>query len=758
MSRFFKKMVNKIIHDDSDDDSDGHERKAPVPPYHGTVVPHPNFNAHADAAALRKAIDSKDVDEDTILEVVVRRTNYQRQQIKAAYQQETGKPLEDAMKSALRSDFEDVVLGLLMTPAQYDAHELKHAMKGIGTCECILIEILTSRSNEEIRGIKKVFKEAYDESLEEDIKNDTDGHLQEALLALCKADRCEDVDISDSVAKSDAKALHEAGENKMGTDTSVFIDIFTSRSEPQLHKVFKYYGRYSEVSLAEAVDEEHTGDIDDCLTTLVKCAWNKPAYFAEKLHLAMKGWGANEETLTRIIVSRSEIDLKKILVEFKRMFGRTLQDAILKETKGHFEKILLGLCGKQVKLDIRVPPHCHHTYYLGQSNVWAPNLYDTCSSVSLYIPPRTLPNEHVIGVSAVASMGLFSKLFKKVTEDKSDQDDDLDLNDALGKKKAPEKPPYYGTVTPHPNFSAIRDAAALQKAIEAKGVDEATIIDLLVKRTNEQRQQIKAAYELDTKKPMEGAIKSALRSDLEDVVLALLMTPAEYDAHVLKHAMQGLGTHEDILTEIMASRSNKQISEIKKVFNKAYNEELEEDIKNDTSGDFLAALLALCKANRIEDSYMDDCLAKQDAKALYEAGEKQEGTDIAVFIDIFTSRSGPQLTKIFRMYSSYYGEEGLAAAVEKELKGDIEDCLVALLKCAWNTPAYFAEKLHLAMEQGMGTNKDTLTRIIVSRSELDLKKILKEYQRIYGPTLQESILAETKGDYEKILLGLCGDV
>lgn len=34
--------------------------------------------------------------------------------------------------------------------------------------------------------------------------------------------------------------------------------------------------------------------------------------------------------------------------------------------------------------------------------------------------------------------------------------------------KKPVKP-YYGTVTPHSNFSAIRDAAAIQKAIEAKG-------------------------------------------------------------------------------------------------------------------------------------------------------------------------------------------------------------------------------------------------------------------------------------------------
>ncbi|XP_076140431.1 annexin A1-like isoform X1 [Alosa pseudoharengus] len=345
-------------------------------------------------------------------------------------------------------------------------------------------------------------------------------------------------------------------------------------------------------------------------------------------------------------------------------------------------------------------------------------------------------------------MAFFKKIFKKVTGDESDQDLDLFV-------KTPVKPPYYGTVTPQPHFSAIRDAAALQKAIRAKGVDEAAIIDLLVKRSNDQRQQIKAAYQLDTGKPLEDVLKSALKSDFENVVLSLLMSPAYHDAHELKEAMKGLGTKEHVLSEILISRSNRQINEIKKVFKEVYGEDLEEDIRNDTSGDFMTTLLALCKADRNEQHDIDDSLANKDAKALYEAGEKRKGTDIAVFIDIFTSRSGPQLCKVMQLYSQY-SEEGLADAVMNELKGDTEDCFMALVKCAWNPAAYFAEKLHLAMK-GFGNDSDTITRIIVSRSEVDLKTILKEYKRLYQRTLQEDILAETKGDFEKILLALCGD-
>lgn len=40
-------------------------------------------------------------------------------------------PLDVALKAALKGELEDVVLALLRTPAQYDAQQLKLAMKVI---------------------------------------------------------------------------------------------------------------------------------------------------------------------------------------------------------------------------------------------------------------------------------------------------------------------------------------------------------------------------------------------------------------------------------------------------------------------------------------------------------------------------------------------------------------------------------------------------------------------------------------------------
>ncbi|KAM9858444.1 annexin A1a [Aulostomus maculatus] len=309
----------------------------------GTVTAAPNFSPNGDAAILDQAIKAKGVDENTIIEVLVKRSNDQRQQIKEAYQQASGKSLESALKKALKGDLEDVVMALLKTPPQYDAQQLKLAMKGLGTDEETLIEILASRTNTEILDIKKAYKEDYKKDLEDDIRSDTSGEFKSALIEICKAGRTEGV--CEQLVDSDARSLYEAGEGRKGKDCSVFIEILTSRSASHLRQVFDRYTKYSKVDVAKAIDLEMKGDIESCLTAIVKCAGSRPAFFAEKLNLAMKGSGTRKNILTRIMVSRSEKDLKLIKEEYKKKYGKTLYRDILDDTKGDYEKILLALCG-----------------------------------------------------------------------------------------------------------------------------------------------------------------------------------------------------------------------------------------------------------------------------------------------------------------------------------------------------------------------------------------------------------------------------
>lgn len=68
------------------------------------------------------------MNEATITGVLTRRNSAHHHQIKAAYLQEKGKPLDEALKKALPGHHKDFPLALLNTPARLDAHELCAAL------------------------------------------------------------------------------------------------------------------------------------------------------------------------------------------------------------------------------------------------------------------------------------------------------------------------------------------------------------------------------------------------------------------------------------------------------------------------------------------------------------------------------------------------------------------------------------------------------------------------------------------------------
>ncbi|NWR17563.1 ANXA2 protein, partial [Emberiza fucata] len=77
------------------------------------------------------------------------------------------------------------------------------------------------------------------------------------------------------------------------------------------------------------------------------------------------------------------------------------------------------------------------------------------------------------------------------------------------------------------------------------------------------------------------------------------------------------------------------------------------------------------------------------------------------------------------------------------------------VQCIQNKQLYFADRLYDSMK-GKGTRDKVLIRIMVSRCEADMLKIKSEFKRKYGKSLYYFIQANTKGDYQRALLNLCG--
>ncbi|XP_070771540.1 annexin A11a isoform X5 [Enoplosus armatus] len=313
---------------------------------------------------------------------------------------------------------------------------------------------------------------------------------------------------------------------------------------------------------------------------------------------------------------------------------------------------------------------------------------------------------------------------------------------------------FRGTIRDFPGADPLKDVEVLRKAMKGFGTDEQAIIDLLGSRSIKQRVPLLRAYKTSYGKDLIKDLHSELSGDFRKLVMAMLKSPAEFDASELHSAIKGAGTDEACLIEILSSRSNAEIKEINRVYKAEYKKSLEDAISGDTSGHFRRLLISLAQGNRDEREAVDISLAKQDAQALYAAGENKLGTDESKFNAILCARSKPHLRAVFLEYQHMCGRD-IEKSIGREMSGDLESGMLAVVKCIKNTSAYFAERLYKAMK-GAGTKDTTLIRIMVSRSEVDMLDIRQEYVKNYGKSLYTHISGDTSGDYKKLLLKLCG--
>ncbi|XP_040826340.1 annexin A8 isoform X1 [Ochotona curzoniae] len=289
---------------------------------------------------------SAGTNEQAITDVLTRRSNMQRQQIAKSFKAQFGKDLTETLKSELSGKFERLIVALMYPPYRYEAKELHDAMKGLGTKEGVIIEILASRTKQQLQEIMKAYEEDYGSSLEEDIQADTSGYLERILVCLLQGSR-DDVSgfVDPGLALQDAQDLYAAGEKINGTDEMKFITILCTRSAPHLMRVFEEYEKIANKSIEDSIKSETHGSLEEAMLTVVKCTRNVHCYFAERLHYAMKGAGTLDGTLIRNIVSRSEIDLNLIKNQFKKMYGKTLSSMITEDTSGDYKNALLSLVG-----------------------------------------------------------------------------------------------------------------------------------------------------------------------------------------------------------------------------------------------------------------------------------------------------------------------------------------------------------------------------------------------------------------------------
>lgn len=284
-------------------------------------------------------------DEKAIIAVLANRTTAQRLQIATMYKGATGRDLLADLKSELDGHLEDAVVAMMTDHFVLEANSLRAAMKGAGTDEQTLIELILTKQNDEMAKLKAAYSTSLHRDLEKDIVSETSGSVKHILVSALQGARPSDGGAIDMArVKADTKALLEAGERCFGTDESKFNEVFLGRSFSHVRAVFQEYERESGHSIIAAIDKEMSGSLKDAFTAVAQSIVNRPAFFATQVYKSMKGAGTDDAALIRLIVTRSEIDLEDVKHSFVQLYGKTLGSFIADDCGGDYKRILLALC------------------------------------------------------------------------------------------------------------------------------------------------------------------------------------------------------------------------------------------------------------------------------------------------------------------------------------------------------------------------------------------------------------------------------
>uniref|UniRef100_F6HB42 Annexin D3 n=2 Tax=Vitis vinifera TaxID=29760 RepID=F6HB42_VITVI len=274
-----------------------------------------------DSERLNQALQGRGVDEKVIVWILGHRNAIQRKQIKDTYQQLYKESIIHRLQSKLFGVFKTAMILWMNEAPERDAilanMALKRKRKKINQLQ-VLVEIACASSPDHLMAVRQAYFSLYECSLEEDITSNISTSLQKLLVGLVSSYRHDRELVDFNLAKSEATKLHEAIEKKQ-LDHDDVVWIMTTRNFFQLRATFVCYKQSYEVAIDQVIRASTIGY-----------------------------WTKDEDSLTRAIVTRAEIDMTKIKEEYFKMNNTNLDDVVRRDASGVYKSFLMALIGEKI--------------------------------------------------------------------------------------------------------------------------------------------------------------------------------------------------------------------------------------------------------------------------------------------------------------------------------------------------------------------------------------------------------------------------
>ncbi|TVT99271.1 hypothetical protein EJB05_55370, partial [Eragrostis curvula] len=330
------------------------------------AVPTPLPSPAADAESLRTCAGWRLImllyvragwgtDEKALIEILCRRTAAQRAEIRRAYAGLYRESLLDRLRDELSGDFKNAMVLWATEPAERDARLANAALAAGGKRAAgdqhawVLVEVACASTPDHLVAVRRAYRSLFGCSLEEDVAACA-AHadpLRKLLVSLVRSYRCAEEHVDDDVARLEAAQLAEAVARRKQPHGDEVIRIVSTRSKHQLRATFRWYKQEHGSDIDEDITMHSSSQFAKMLRSAVWCLTSPEKHFAEVIRYSILGLGTDEDTLTRAIVSRAEIDMNNIKEEYNIRFKTTVTSDIVGDTSGDYMDFLLALVGSE---------------------------------------------------------------------------------------------------------------------------------------------------------------------------------------------------------------------------------------------------------------------------------------------------------------------------------------------------------------------------------------------------------------------------
>ena len=281
--------------------------------------------------------------EDIILDVITSNNSQNLVYIANYYKATYEKSLFEDIKSRIGGDFGYCAAQLFLSPLEFCIFHLK---LGIKKKNELAMEQLVSKTTEELQIIEEAYKKDTGKDLKNDLTKAFSGAIGKNLLNLFDTPRIINKNPNKQECERYANMLSQTDPKNWVEDENIFKEIFIKRSPEELVLIARYYLKITGNSFIDTIEKKTKDKNQSLLKEIMYDNIMPHELFADKIQTAIKGLGTDEELLSRVLVSRYELDMSAMRDIYQAKYNVTMKDDIIDDTSGSYQKLCVYLADK----------------------------------------------------------------------------------------------------------------------------------------------------------------------------------------------------------------------------------------------------------------------------------------------------------------------------------------------------------------------------------------------------------------------------